>query len=233
MGEVFTPERYVQQLLALFEPKLWSDENTIFFEPTCGHGNIAVPVFQRRISSFAKKYKAAKTKHPILTAIANALNTLWAVDICPENISMCRTRLLEVILSNLDTESLLSKQRSRDFIAHALCALVFQIQENEALSSLSDEREALAQASKTKLGASWLKKNKHKPIDFELSWCSYFVQVRENNSVPLIFSRATKFLEGVNRDGATRGFEEFEFAKQPILTATNNAPTRLRTRGAA
>ena len=56
MGEVFTPDQYVQQMLALFNDKLWADENAIFFEPSCGHGNIVLPILEKRISIFSRKY---------------------------------------------------------------------------------------------------------------------------------------------------------------------------------
>ena len=34
-GEVFTPEKYVNQMLDMLDKSVWTDANTIFYEPTC------------------------------------------------------------------------------------------------------------------------------------------------------------------------------------------------------
>ena len=48
LGEVFTPEKYVYQMLDMLDKSVWSSDNVIFFEPTCGHGNFVVAIVQKR-----------------------------------------------------------------------------------------------------------------------------------------------------------------------------------------
>ena len=47
LGEVFTPEKYISQMLELIESRHWKDENVFFFEPTCGHGNIVLSILKK------------------------------------------------------------------------------------------------------------------------------------------------------------------------------------------
>ena len=44
LGEVFTPEKYVQQMLDMLGKLVWTSTDTVFFEPTCGHGILLRPL---------------------------------------------------------------------------------------------------------------------------------------------------------------------------------------------
>ena len=57
LGEVFTPEKYVFQMLDMLDRYVWSDIDTVFFEPTCGHGNFVVAIAQRRLKKAVQKGK--------------------------------------------------------------------------------------------------------------------------------------------------------------------------------
>ena len=60
LGEVFTPLSSVEDMLKLLsdgKKGFWSDENHVFFEPNCGHGNIVIGIYRKgysknRISKF-------------------------------------------------------------------------------------------------------------------------------------------------------------------------------------
>ncbi|OFZ54753.1 MAG: hypothetical protein A2428_01020 [Bdellovibrionales bacterium RIFOXYC1_FULL_54_43] len=217
LGEVFTPDKYVEKMLGLFEKKLWADPNTIFFEPSVGHGNIAVPILARRIDALTDHFLKEREREPVLCAIATALNTLWAVDICPLNISYARHRLFEHVIRHLVTNGVqLRTTKMSDYLTHVICTLVWQVQENEALSSLSTSGFAPAQASKTRLGAEWIANHGHKPVNFANDWCQYFQNSDREKAVPILFTRANRFLSKLRNEGAKKGFEEFHFA-QSIL----------------
>jgi len=234
MGEVFTPEQYVQQMLGMFDEKIWTDENVIFFEPSCGHGNIALPILGKRISALTRKYTKAKIDRPVFYGVANALNTLWAIDICPENIDLTRKRIFDSILRTLEAETYgIHQAKTRNFLTHVLCTLIWQIHENEALSSLSVEANAYAQASKTKLGADWFKTNKHRQINFKMDWCEHYMQSVNQNIVPIIYQRALRFMEGATEIEKIRGFEEFNFAREVIQFATERRNTKTTRAGNA
>lgn len=230
MGEVFTPDEYVQRMLALFDDTLWSDENVIFFEPSCGHGNIVLPILEKRIATFSKKYQRAKLDKPTVYAVANSLHTFWAIDICPLNVELTRRRVMDLVTRTLSlAEFDLWRPNATDFLAHVMCTLVWQIHENEALSALSDETNAKAAASQTRLGREWIRAHSHKPTGFGLDWCEFFRQSKTQNAAPLIFQRAIRLIDSTLDNGTPCGIDEFNFAKASIgLLAERRRPRRLQ-----
>lgn len=217
MGEVFTPEQYVQQMLALFDEKLWSDENIVFFEPACGHGNIALAILERRINALTTKYVQAGIDQPVLHAVATAIHTLWAIDICPANVHLTRKRIIDIVVRRLQAIDFKIRQPGmNDYIIHILCTLIWQIHENETLSALSDQGTAQAKASQTKIGDSWIKANSHKPINFGLNWCEFYEESTTCNTVPLLYEKTARFLE-TSIDGGNRpSFLDFNFARDAV-----------------
>ena len=99
LGEVFTPDKYVHEMLDMLDSAVWSDTNTVFFEPTCGHGNFVISIIERRLKAFLEKGK--KEKKPKLYALANTLNNLWAIDVDAQNIELCRKRVWELAVNFL------------------------------------------------------------------------------------------------------------------------------------
>ena len=78
LGEVFTPESYVEEMLDLLAKNkrgIWSDEEISFFEPCAGHGNIVLPIYKRRLEGIYKKAVAQGNRDAAHYAVANALNT--------------------------------------------------------------------------------------------------------------------------------------------------------------
>jgi len=227
MGEVFTPEQYVQQMLVLFDEKLWSDENTVFFEPACGHGNIALAIVERRISALVKKYVKAGIDQPVLHAVATTIHTIWAVDICPLNVHLTRKRIIDMVVRRLRTTDFEIRQPELNgYLIHVLCTLIWQIHENETLSALSCQDTAQARASQTKIGDSWVKANSHKPINFDLNWCEFYERSTARNTVPLLYEKTARFLETSIGGGNTRGFEDFNFARDAVQLLIENHHTQ-------
>ena len=110
----------------------------------------------------------------------------------------------------------------RNFMAHVLCTLVWQIDENETLSALSGETTAQTKASQTKLGKEWIKTNKHKSIDFALDWCEFYKQFKAQNTVPLLYQRALRFLGSSIEGDKRRSFQDFHFAQHAMHLLTEN-----------
>lgn len=226
LGEVFTPDSYVEEMLDLLAKDkrgLWSDEEISFFEPCSGHGNIVLPIYKRRLEGIYKKAIAqglGKTSEAPLYAVANALNTLWAIDIDPKNVENCRSRVLSATLvflkAKLEIKSdavLFSKKR--DFFAHVLSAIKWHIAENETLSALSNPEKAKASANLTKSGSKWFSKNGHQPMDFDLSWVNFHESCEATKTIPIEYERSVRFIEAVI-SGKLKGFEDYEFAKAVI-----------------
>lgn len=216
LGEVFTPEQFVEDMLNLIskgKKNFWNNEDLIFFEPTCGHGNIVLPIYRRRLEAIYKKAEAQGMKNPHLYAVANAINTIWAIDIDPKNIEHTRSRLLWMTLSflkeklEIDSE-LVIIQKNQKFFTHLFCALLWQVHENEAISSLGTSHGAY----QTKIGGKWLATNGHKQLNFDLTWATYYSDCEAMETTPIAIERSRKFIESL-LSGNSRGYAEFEFAK--------------------
>jgi hypothetical protein len=220
LGEVFTPEKYVEDMLDLLSKGkrgFWADEQISFFEPCCGHGNIVIPIYKRRLDGIYKKALSEYGKDAPYYAVANAINTLWAIDIDCENVEHCRTRVFAVTLNFLrdkigpQSDSLLFS-RKKDFLAHILSAVKWQIDENETLSALSNESEAKLNSRKTKFGAKWVEMHGHHPINFQETWAEFYLECEEKDTVPVEYKRAIRFIDGI-LSGNSRGYDDFSFAK--------------------
>lgn len=230
LGEVFTPEQFVEDMLNLVSKgkrNFWANEEICFFEPTCGHGNIVLPIFRRRLDAFYKKAESQDIKNPHLFAIANAINTLWAMDIDSKNIEHCRYRLLQMALEFIKLKTSISSdqivvQCNQKFFTHFLCALLWQVQENEMISSITNANRAYT----TKIGGNWLEKNGHKPVNFELTWTTYYRDCEARGVSALSFERCQKFVSALLA-GNARGYSEFEFARfiMPSRSSVNGPDT--------
>ncbi len=230
LGEVFTPEAYVLDMLDLLDKKVWKDENTVFFEPCCGHGNIVIPIFRKRMLLFNKKYQKEDQSKAPLFAVANAINTIWAIDIDSSNVAECRERVFTTAIQfmtdamNADLIELIMKNRI--FIVHLACAIVWQIHENETLSCLSDTNSSTANANKTKTGYSWFKKNGHKPINLKVSWCDYFIKCKKDNSTPILYERAIKAIDNIIHNKNIK-VKELDFIMKTFESHIKSSTTKL------
>jgi hypothetical protein len=231
LGEVFTPPSSVEDMLKLLSSGrtgFWSDENNVFFEPNCGHGNIVIGIYRKRLQALYKKAVSKSNKEAALYAVANAINTLWAIDIDAKNVNQCRERVLVETLtflkqmSEVSTTSAIIRQHP-DFMAHLLCAINWHIQENETLSSLSSKQTAKANAEKTKAGKQWFIINGHHPVSFDLSWIEYYQQCQLDNLVPFNYEKAARFVNNI-LTGNYRKSVEFDFANN--LATQENVHTQ-------
>ena len=79
-GEVFTPDELVDQILDSLDPELFSNPKKTFCDPTCGNGQFLFAVLERKMSNGIDH--------------RTALETIFGVDINPDNVNECRKRLL-------------------------------------------------------------------------------------------------------------------------------------------
>ncbi len=92
LGEVFTPNATVQEMLDLLPETIWSPHpSPTFFEPACGDGNFLVAILDRKLDHIAAEQ--SRTHLPAGTdAVAvqfhalEALASIYAVDISTDNI---------------------------------------------------------------------------------------------------------------------------------------------------
>ena len=221
LGEVFTPDRYVEDMLDLLGKEcknFWANDSCVFFEPCCGHGNIVLAIYRRRLRAIYQQAVAQRMGKPYFYAVANALNTLWAIDIDTENIETCRMRVLALTLEflkqkiNCKNSSTLVSQH-KNFFAHVLAALSWHIHTNETLSALSSSTVAESQAHKTKAGYTWLKQNGHHQLNFDTTWVAFFTACKRKKVVPREFKQSQKFIASLSKQH-TYKHRYFDFANK-------------------
>lgn len=205
LGEVFTSEKYVEEMLDLLSRgrrNFWSCEDNVFFEPCSGHGNFVLGIYNRRLNALYNASLPNYTTQTVFYAVANSLNTIWALDICPENISICRSRIflatMNFVLSKTKYQTLNKLiQENQDFFAHVICAIKWHIEVNETLSALSNLKEAENEARKTIMGKKWIKKNGQNSLNFNLTWCEFFYECEDKDLIPVEYEKAIKVLRDI------------------------------------
>jgi type I restriction-modification system DNA methylase subunit len=80
-GEVFTPLPLVDEVLAKLPEEVWATEKT-FIDPAAGDGNFLVRVF---LFKLAEK-----------STVKQALETIYGVELMPDNVKHCKQRLLDL-----------------------------------------------------------------------------------------------------------------------------------------
>lgn len=235
LGEVFTPDNYANDMLQLLTQDRdfsWDNERIVFFEPCCGHGNIVISIFSKRLEAiFNKSLVSHPKEHAAYYSVANSINTLWAIDIDPQNIVECRARVFNKSLEFLKDKLNISNNkdllnRDKVYMAHLLCAIHWHIHENEMLSAMTScKKFSELNVRKTRTGFEWLSENKHCPINFNLSWIEYFKKKELKHSVPILFKRAIQVAEDTSRSRYKKNY--FDFAS--ILSVKNISLTQKQS----
>lgn len=81
-GEIFTPPELVNELLDHLPLEVWQSGKT-FCDPACGDGNFLEEVVKRKIANGISP--------------TDAIKTTFGVDIMPDNVQACRSRLLSIV----------------------------------------------------------------------------------------------------------------------------------------
>ena len=79
-GEVFTPTVLVEEILDKIEQELFNDVTKTFLDPSCGDGQFLASVLYRKLENGID--------------FEQALSTIYGVDLMPDNVELCRERLL-------------------------------------------------------------------------------------------------------------------------------------------
>lgn len=92
-GEVFTPQRMVNQMLDLVRPELETGPNFVdktFFEPAGGDGNFLVSILQRKLRAIERRYQPTMWSTESLFALAS----IYAVELLEDNHEAAQATLL-------------------------------------------------------------------------------------------------------------------------------------------
>ncbi len=79
-GEVFTPTPLVQEILNKLPPEIFADPTKTFLDPSCGDGQFLSEVLIRKMQCGVD--------------FESALESIYGVDIMPDNVKLCQDRLL-------------------------------------------------------------------------------------------------------------------------------------------
>ena len=79
-AEVFTPTLLVQRVLNQLDPTTFIDTNKTFLDPACGDGQFLGEALIRKMENGS--------------TFEQALSTIYGVDLMPDNVELCRARLL-------------------------------------------------------------------------------------------------------------------------------------------
>jgi len=79
-GEVFTPTDLVQEVLDEMKQEQFTDTTKTFLDPSCGDGQFLGEVLIRKMENGS--------------TFEQALSTIYGVDLMPDNVELCRERLL-------------------------------------------------------------------------------------------------------------------------------------------
>lgn len=95
-GEVFTPNRIVEDMLDLVSHETERIDSR-FLEPACGSGNFLKVVLSRKLNSVQNKYGKSdfeKRHHALF-----ALMCIYGIELLNDNLKECRENLLEIYSS--------------------------------------------------------------------------------------------------------------------------------------
>lgn len=109
LAEVYTHEREVNAMLDLVSDMFPSEadpSNTDrkFLEPSCGHGNFLEEIARRKLAFVtADRYgRGDRHEHRILRCLAS----IYAIDICEENVEESRWRLRQIVTSHCERQQI-------------------------------------------------------------------------------------------------------------------------------
>lgn len=91
-GEVYTAKREVCAMLDLVKEETERIDSR-FLEPACGTGNFLVEILNRKMEAVRKKFSRNRYEYDL--ASAQAVSSMYGVELLPDNVETCRKRLLE------------------------------------------------------------------------------------------------------------------------------------------
>jgi len=91
-GEVYTAKREVNAMLDLVKEETERIDSR-FLEPACGNGNFLVEILNRKMEAVWKQF--SKNRYEYDRASAQAVSSMYGVELLPDNVEICRNRLMD------------------------------------------------------------------------------------------------------------------------------------------
>lgn len=87
LGEVFTPKRVVDEMIAAVPNSVWADPMKTVLEPTCGDGAFVLAVVRKKIS--------------LGVGLEDAIAKVYGMDVMADNVFQCREQLFDLAKEHL------------------------------------------------------------------------------------------------------------------------------------
>ncbi len=100
-GEVFTPAWLVEAMVDLVKGEAERIDSR-FLEPACGSGNFLMEILRRKLAAVELKYGRSDFERRNYALLA--LMCIYGIELLPDNITECRTNLLEIVADYLRIE---------------------------------------------------------------------------------------------------------------------------------
>ena len=159
-GEVYTAKREVCAMLDLVKEETERIDSR-FLEPACGTGNFLVEILNRKMEAVRKKF--SKNRYEYDLASAQAVSSMYGVELLPDNVETCQNRLLQQYLETYQ------QHQHADASPELERCIRFLLMKNilcgDALTMLQQDGQPITFCEWTFIGTS----GKVKRRDFELS----------------------------------------------------------------
>ena len=159
-GEVYTAKREVNAMLDLVKEETERIDSR-FLEPACGTGNFLVEILNRKMEAVRKQF--AKNRYEYDLASAQAVSSMYGVELLPDNTAICRQRLFELFLD------IYQQQQHAEAADELKNCIQYLLRKNilcgDALTMLQNDGQPITFCEWTFIGTS----GKVKRRDFELA----------------------------------------------------------------
>jgi hypothetical protein len=159
-GEVYTAKREVNAMLDLVKEETERIDSR-FLEPACGNGNFLVEILNRKMEAVLRRH--AKNRFEYDLASAQAVSSMYGVELLPDNVETCRSRLFDQYLNTYRKHN--SDEVSPDLERCIRFLLKKNILCGDALTMLQQDGEPITFCEWTFIGNC----GKVKRRDFELA----------------------------------------------------------------
>ena len=159
-GEVYTAKREVNAMLDLVKEETERIDSR-FLEPACGNGNFLVEILSRKMEAVRKKF--SKNRYEYDLASAQAVSSMYGVELLPDNVETCQNRLLQQYLETYQQHQHVDASPELERCIRFL--LMKNILCGDALTMLQQDGQPITFCEWTFIGTN----GKVKRRDFELS----------------------------------------------------------------
>lgn len=168
-GEVFTPPWMVEAMLDLVKGETERIDSR-FLEPACGSGNFLVRILQRKLAAVELKFGKSdfERRHYALLALMCS----YGIELLPDNITECRSNMLEVLADYLHLDE------SDDLYRAAFYVLSQNLVHGDALTMRTSFDHAIVFAEWGYLG-----KGRYQRRDFRLDSLTQMSALREEGTL--------------------------------------------------